>query len=514
MLEQLVRRDPRAAVPRNMRRVRRTLVYATIVAIALFTYYVVLGMTCSTGCDAGLLQPALLIGHAALITGFGLLALRMARHDALMILSPMTGFLVSTALFFGFGSLSTFLADPITLNLSATGNYHIDATGLLRTDTLTMFGVMLVLAGMNLGSRLAFAPRPREDRPISVGMVATIFLSSGLVLKYGLLIPARWGMIDVVVPGALNNLLQLPDLGFMLAAYAMARGVPGMRTLFLLLWPPHLLLCLVEFSKTPVMFAVLLPALGGFLAHRRFRNVVPWLVCGAAFFAVSQNINTQARAAVIAWGGAEDQAPLLVRTGIMLDILTGRSPHSEAARPEDMAPQMWWMRLNYSGPQLRAMELHDLGDTAGWMVSPIMYLVPRFLWPDKPELVSPGLEFNRTVSHSETTIGRVATTIYGEGYWIAGWAGTAVLSLLTGLVLGTIGRSSYQLLSEGNLLYLPAAFIALNLGALGVNGFFQTNILGGLTIYVAYLLMVRVGLVLLPPNRAMARPAASGVRAR
>ena len=260
--------------------------------------------------------------------------------------------------------------------------------------------------------------------------------------------------------------------------------------LFWLLWPPYLAVTLLEFSKAPVVFAILLPALGGYIAHRRVRRMVPWLLVAGTLFVIMQNINLSARSAVIAIGGGENRAPFGTRVEILMDELSVLGSQTSQMSVVEKVPGMWWVRLNYAGAQLRAMELYDAGTKAKWEVTPLLYFVPRIIWPDKPAVASPGMLFNRLVSGNDTTIGRVAITIYAEGYWFFGWAGTALFAAITGVILGVITRHTYTQMMARNYIYLPVAFLGMQMGGMGVNGFFQTNILGSLPIYIGYTFLI------------------------
>jgi hypothetical protein len=66
--------------------------------------------------------------------------------------------------------------------------------------------------------------------------------------------------------------------------------------------------------------------------------------------------------------------------------------------------------------------------------------VPRFMWPDKPE-VSTGKLFNNTFQLSESPLTYIPSTQLGEWYWNFGVIGVIGGMLLTGAVLGLLNRS-------------------------------------------------------------------------
>jgi hypothetical protein len=154
--------------------------------------------------------------------------------------------------------------------------------------------------------------------------------------------------------------------------------------------------------------------------------------------------------------------------------------------------QLWWARLSYAGPQIRATELFDTGQPLPLMYSPFQVLIPRAIWPNKPELTNLGLMFNREVSRNSQTLGRVAFTIFGEGYWMFGWAGIFLFSGLTGLIFGVMTRKSQQWYHQRDFIFLPAILLATKMGALGVLGFFQTGIAIDFILFLVLVLAMRL----------------------
>jgi hypothetical protein len=83
------------------------------------------------------------------------------------------------------------------------------------------------------------------------------------------------------------------------------------------------------------------------------------------------------------------------------------------------------------------------------------YLIPRAFWPDKPEL-SKGNWFAITyLNEPSFTTSSAAITVFGEGYMIAGWAGTLLVCVILGFLLGFI----YQKLAASGLIFVYLALV-------------------------------------------------------
>ena len=257
--------------------------------------------TCGVNCS---------IEDAYLVSAIGLFALSLASirvivqllvRDANMIWMPAVIFPLSTLTFFGFGSMSILFADEFTLYRLMSGNYAIDTIGLMQTLLLTSIGVATTSTFMSIGLRLRSLSF-RWDRQVKAGSLfqtAIMFTLIGATLKYGLILPSEMGGLNITVPGALKSLKPMVDLGLAILIYLGVRGNRVASLLFYVLWPLHLGLTTLEFSKKALVIAIIIPAAGAYLAHRDWRRLVPWVVLAALAFTTAQDINTTARFALI-----------------------------------------------------------------------------------------------------------------------------------------------------------------------------------------------------------------------
>jgi hypothetical protein len=470
----------------------QSVMFAGFLSFTLALYFMLLSVVRSNFDDSDLVRLLIIIGHLTAIGGFAWLISRFARIDPILLLTPAAGFLFCCAIFFGFGGLATIMVDDLTRSLMSNDAYMLDEAEQLRANVAIFAGSTLVYLSMNVG-RFVRKNSNGLNAHITLRRLSLLTVIFGLLLKFGVLLPVAWGYLDWVVPGVLGTLAQLPDVGFLLMAIAIARGDRKITFWFAWLWIPHLAICLVEFSKTSTVFALLMPALGALIGGIAIRRILPLFVFAGIVFMIAQNVNTRARNYVEVYSGVENQAPITVRVGALGEAISNfiveGSGGYEAV--DEAPPQQWWVRLNYSGPLIRAMEAYDLGQSGTWNVAPLHYVIPRILWPSKPALENAGLAFNRQITRNDTTSGRVAITIFGEGYWIAGWSGLTCFSILVGLIIGMIMRYSLGWLEMRNYIYFPVSLIAFNIGLVGVLDFFQTSFLGSTSIFIALSVLTR-----------------------
>lgn len=428
---------------------------------------------------------------------------RLLRRDPSTIWSPALVYPLSTLLYFGFGSSSALFADEATRYLLMSGNYAIDATGLLQTTLLTSVGVAICLYSMVFATRFRLASASGQAR-IPLPATAIAFVVSGALLKYGLVLPEQFGLINVSVPGTLKSMTGILDLGFATMAYMAARGQKMWLLVFLLLWPIHFGLSLLEFSKRVMMLAILLPAAGTYLAHGKWHRLIPWILFAAVTFYTTQDVNTTARLALLSATGTKTEANYSERLSLFRGATSGELDLAELSSDARAEANVAWLRLNYSGAQLRAMELYDNGQRGEWTLSIAATLIPRFLWPDKPEATAQGRIFNRLVSGHDEASTRVGVSIYADGYWTMGWSGVILFSAIMGMILGVVIRINYSFVMRRELIFFPVVFLGLIMSGLGPMGYLQKSFVAAMPIYIGYLIIFSFAARIVSPSRTTA----------
>jgi len=424
-------------------------------------------------------------------------AYRLLRQDSAMVLTPAFGFAVNVVMFSALGPLIYTLGPEDVVSYMAVHPTAITFTEVIRAHLLNAVGAAAAVSGAIL-ALMFFTGKARKmkvvgvpRRIIPVPVVAAAFLIFGLALKYGLIIPARFGTLDIVVPGAIENLVFLPDLGFAALGLLAARGREYAKIILCCVWPIHLGLTFLEFGKLSFLTALMLPAIGAYISTGNIRRLAVWALLGAAAFYISQPIFGSARDAIQTMNAEEtiERATYSQRVEYLGAALAGEVAVADVYADSRTHP---WLRLNYVPYQVHSMRMYD-GGTGGDTLNEVwMYFVPRLVWPEKPVIVPLGRRWYSDFLGREVYATSVGITIYGDGYWQAGWPGVITFSFLTGFAFGLITILSYRAIKHGDFATVPAVFFALQLSFLGTSGFFQTTIIGGLIFYAAYQLLIRV----------------------
>lgn len=474
----------------NWSQIRQVLFYWMVASACLAAFFGLSTMMCGvTECSNSTMRGLNLLGLFGIMVSALVAVYALMRTNAQLLFTPIVAYAGACALFYGFGPMSSFLASQETLAFQAQSIYAIDAQAVLRTNLLSSVGITI-----SIGAIMVFLPRQNRvlsmAPSLSIESVAIIFVVTGLALKHLIVMPSIYGTFPIQLPGIIQNLRYLPDLGFALMAMIGASGNKRWATAFWLIWPLHFLLAFPEFSKKSVMLTMLLPAIGAYIGHRSIARLAMWVVPAMVLFSTLQNINTFARY-------EENQAVIdnqVLGVADRLDILGDAAVNDESIEAylpvSKQGVETWWLRLNFSGPQNAAMELRDSDVGSAFTQNPLIYIVPRFLWPDKPTLVSPGQQFHQTVTQNPNSQTRVGITVFADGYWKLGWPGLILFSSIMGGIMAVIARMTMNQLSRGLYLYLPAAALGIQLGGSSSTAFLQNAFLSGLPVYFGYCIVV------------------------
>ena len=428
-------------------------------------------------------------------------AYRNVLYNHLLIWSPLPHFLISCTLFFSLGAtMYHFGSEDLILRVEE--GYSITREELLRTNMLNVIGILIVLCAFYIFLRLFSSVQrimPSWLGDASTAMIhlkigVTIFLSIGLPLKYLLILPYEFNMIEYTVPGILYQLQNtIPIAIVMLCILAHRRG--GIwPVIFYGLVIAELSSATLTFSKRDVLITFIMIALGYFVVHPRIRTLVVGFGAVLVAYVLLVPLALYGRAETNRFA---DGAGLVDRFQIVQKYMAEATPDDSGGHE-----QGWWQRLSYAKYQAFVMAEYDAG-RPGESVELALYIpIPRSLWPDKPVITGVGRDLYYMLAGRTTT--QIAAGIFAEAYWNGGWLLVIVVGSYVGILYAGFTIYSLRRMALQQFFFLPVVFFGIVTG-LSTAGWFATTYVG--TVLIAILMhWVLVAILAVIPTRRLFAP--------
>ncbi|MEK7469127.1 MAG: hypothetical protein AAB074_17270 [Planctomycetota bacterium] len=416
---------------------------------------------------------------------------------------------ISTGVYFMFGPLIHPFG-PVDASEYSRSWYPISAGDAVRLTGMNFVGFGLAGLVYEL-TRFCFVERfaervSRSWSQVSPTVVFLMFAVVGATAKYALVLPFDLALTLNAPSGIIRQLDNLIVIAIMVG-WANRKSGPlwiGLAAIVLLLL--EVATGLLQFNKNASLLALMAAGLGDYLATRRLRNLIVAGLTASALYGVIAPIVTFGRAELAARrGGEPSPAGLLERRDIVLRFYQG----GESATSDDPIPSGWWVRLCYLSPQQAAIDMYDCGLGGDDFARLPWIVMPRFLYPEKPEMTISGVDFNEKVAGIRTT--STGTGVFIDGYYNLGWLGFLFTSISFGMALRVYANIAKPVLKNRAFIMFPLVFKAIHV-ALRVDGWWLADVAGTLVFVLAALTLMgmssRWRILVAPagsPHRAGAR---------
>lgn len=413
----------------------------------------------------------------------------LARTNSTIVFTAPFWFRISTATYFGFGSLTPFFANDTTIAYLEQYAY-LEPSTLLKVNTVVVFGTLCTLGATMALQRFfpsRFTHREASRTYRNLGSVAAIVAIVGFSAKYLLFVPYQFGAFPgLTLPGVVTTVEFLPAVSiFLLVLWALRQG-KGMILIPIALFLLEAVGGLVMGNKSVVMLAAVMFALGALCERFTTRRVLISVVLIAALFSVIIPPVDHVRQAMGARYGSISQGTLTER----LEVLASYSGESSRTSNRE-GVQGSLVRLSYATPAGFAISQYDIGLPGDSYDLWLAVVVPRFLWREKPVITRTGEDFNFAATGSRSSSS--SPGLFAEAYWNFGWTGVAIVMSVLGAVLFFLGRYSLWVIQSGNWWHLPVALIAMRTG-MRIDGFLVADIIGGVVTIIALHLIITYSL--------------------
>jgi hypothetical protein len=407
------------------------------------------------------------VGPLAFTAIMGLAALHMLQGDARVVFTPLFTFRVSSAVYFGIGSLVHLIIDPERRAILELF-YQFSDREVAKVNLLTACSALVIvvvsggLEGLFPARRIVSAtatskmPMARANRMRNYGLA---FVIIGSTLKYLVVFPMSMGWVAWgKVPGSIVVMAEMSLIGLCLLTIWSLSYAPKLFPFVCGLVTIEMLVGVVQFTKLQVLLPILMLLVGMYVHKLTWARIVLGLLVVAFTIEFMQPLVSYARDEFNArTGGNREHASIGIRFEILASYFDPfRRRYSNEAAGEGL------MRICYVNAATFAISQYDRGLAGNSFRNLAIALVPRVLWPDKP-LLQEGGEF-ATAAAGFDVQNSVSPGLYAEAYWNFGWFGVPVVMPVISVFLTMMSRYSLWILREERWIFFPIALIGMKLG--------------------------------------------------
>jgi hypothetical protein len=435
------------------------------------------------------------IGAGLFTVTLAVAAWRASSSHPFAMLTPLFWFRVASLVYFGFGTLIAQLGSA-ELQAYIQAFYRCDEDMLLKIGLLNALGATAALGAARLtddlrpvrtstmyGASARYGIRRGGNRCAVLEHRYAIAFGSAALIVGGLArvfvdLPNQFGLFDMVLPGVLGVLRYLQLVGFAILLAMRWAYNPNMFSLVIVLWCADLGLGLLTFAKTDVLLTALAGVFALLLAGVSRRTILLALGGVALLYATVRPIVDHGREEMYRRYGALTGAGFAERVEYVRDFFErgalGGSPESSNGD----ADWGWLARFSYVNAQGFVVDRFDRGDpsASGSLAYLATMLVPRVLWPEKPNVSEVGTQLYTLATGQTGT--SVAPGVFAEAYWNGGWGFVVLWGGYVGIVLAVFGRLAIRSLERGEVMMLPVIVGSIFLGC-RPDGWFGMTYVGG-----------------------------------
>ncbi|PHS21655.1 MAG: hypothetical protein COA84_15420 [Robiginitomaculum sp.] len=442
--------------------------------------------------------PALnVIGPFILAGILGFANWQMIRSDGKNIWTALFWFRLSTAVYFGFGTLFVYLANEATW-LFMQAFFRFEDLDIYKLNLIVMLSVFLVLlmarlsifatSGKMNSARSATSLNLRNSDKMLL-IAAIIFLAIGLIINYVFVIPYRLGWTDTTLPGSALTLTRLIPVGiFFLTLWALRNAKWLLPAIFALVGI-EMVFSLLMFMKSSMLFILIMVSFAFLWDKLTARKLMTVGVVVLSAYFISRPLVDYGRVEISLKYGANTQAGL----GERFDVFTSYfSPNR--VDPYNGDVQSGLTRLSYVNASALVIHLYDSGQPGNWPKLIPAVLIPRIFWPDKPIITAIGRDIYELGTGRRTS--SFGAGIFADAYWAMGWSGVVVYMSFYGLVIGLLTQLASRIMHKEQWLFFPVVLLGLNYG-MRTDGHYISDVAGGLVLIIAlYFLLLGLSIIL------------------
>lgn len=460
-IERPVDRQALIVVPRPMPPVSTTEIALILALLIFYAVAAMITVPFPAAVDwANMIGPVTLI--AAMIYGVA----SALHRDPDAIWGAFFWFRVACGAYYGFGNLVALSNDQVTSDYIRS-LYYFSGDEILKFNIVVTVGVFFVYLGAIFTQITLAIPRSRKSI-ITIYSMMIIFLVVGGFARYGIILPFLLNLQEGILPSIVSSIAKAYSAGLMLLILL---GLQRRNFLFLI----AIVLVLIEmavgvllFNKSDVMITCLCVTLAFYLHRPKISTLIAAVSISLFIFSSMVPVVTYGRNTLIRDRGSSS-ATLDDRLAIIQAYQAEGAIDEDGQRPSSLT------RFSYVNVATFVISQHDMGLPNYTLANVAAVFIPRFLWPNKPNLTQDATDlYTRATGYEGTAI---SAGLFAEAYGNFGWWGLPLLMTPYGVILALLSRAMSAAMGRREWPLLPVALIGVQVGT-RVDGAYVVDVIG------------------------------------
>lgn len=409
---------------------------------------------------ANIIGPLMLI--ATMIFGAG----SALRRDSDAIWGSLFWFRVACAAYYGVGNLIALSSDYIILD-HLKSLYYFSNDEILKFNVIIMLGLFFVYLGAIFTNITLGIPNQR--RPvIRIYTMMVIFLAIGGVARYGIILPFLLNLQQGILPSIVSSIAKAYSAGLMLLIVLALQRQNILILIATLLVIIEIAIGVLLFSKSDVMITCLCVTLAFYLHRPKISTLIISISISFIIFSTMAPVVSYGRNTLIRDRGSQS-ATIDDRLAVIRAYQVEGTIDEIGQRPTSIT------RLSYVNAGTFVIAHYDLGLPTYTLANVAAVFIPRFLWPDKPNLTKDGTDLYTQATGYEGT--SITAGLFAEAYGNFGWWGLPLLMTPYGIILALMSRAMSAAMGRREWALLPVALIGVQVGT-RVDGGYVVDVIG------------------------------------
>lgn len=450
-----------------------------------------------------------IVAPVTLSVGLAMGAAAMVRVDGAAVWAPLFWVRIVMIAYSGVGSIVPFIANDITLDaidrfFALYPDDMMKYNAVVSLFSLTMLiaaRIVCWLIGTNIQRRLGSVIRIQSS-----ALDAKQFGLLALILALPVNALSRWVPLftgnQVEIPATVSMIGMLTLIAYPLLIYH------ALKYDRRLLWLPipfilfEVVVGVLTFNKTEALFPLIFAFIGVLFHRATFRRLVIGASVIVLFYWVLVPFVSWGRGEQIQQTGSIESS----RLSTSLEIALRYDPTREGPGPEEM--QGGLARLSYINGGSYAISQYDQGIRGGTLDNALIVLVPRVVYPDKPNVTQIFRDFNYALTGSDES--QSAPGIPPEAYWNHGWLGVFAVASIMGAVYALWSFYAIVTLQAGAWHLLFVSLLGVRVAA-RIDGMIATDFIPMIPIAIVVHFLLSFGNSLLLRHRSRSRSGRAGL---